>query len=520
MTRAAARPKTAPARTRAAGQAAMALSEPATTARSTAPREGRKAKFGTAAIRPAVPAVTGDLYEARRKIHPQAVRGRFRTAKWIILAVALGVYYLVPFLRFDRGPGAPSQAVLIDLDRGRLYVFFIELWPQEVTYVMGLLILAALILFLMNAVAGRIWCGYLCPQTVWTDLFLAVERLVEGDRRARLKLDAAPWSVEKIALRTLKHAIWLLIAWWTGGAWVLYFADAPTLVRQLATFQAPPVAGFAILTLTATTYLLAGHLREQVCTYMCPWPRIQGALTDAHSLNILYRVERGEPRASVKTAAALRAAGRPAGDCVDCYACVTACPAGIDIRDGLQLACIQCGLCADACDAVMARLGRPTGLIAYDTEANGRRRAAGLPPVQRILRPRTVAYGLLVVGIGGFMLASLATRSFTGISVLHDRNPLFVVLSEGGVRNGYAVRVINKRPVERRFVLGLEGLPGARLEVVGAADDLVVPADTTREYRVLVFAPPGRAGSAPLAFRVTDPASGETALAQDHFKAP
>ncbi|AWB25186.1 cytochrome c oxidase accessory protein CcoG [Methylobacterium currus] len=483
--------------------------------------EGRTKKFGEAATRRVVSAPTGALYEARRKIQPQAVRGRFRTAKWIVLAVTLAIYYLVPFLRWDRGPGAPSQAVLIDLDRGRLYFFFIELWPQEVTYVMGLLILAALTLFLMNAVAGRMWCGYLCPQTVWTDLFLAVERLVEGDRRERLKLDAAPWSIEKVALRTMKHAIWLLIAWWTGGAWVLYFADAPTLVHQLATFQAPPTAVFAILTLTATTYGLAGHMREQVCTYMCPWPRIQGSLTDEHSLNILYRVDRGEPRASVKTSQALRAAGQPAGDCVDCFACVTACPAGIDIRDGLQMACIQCGLCADACDTVMQKLGRPTGLIAYDTEANCRRRAEGKPPVFKILRPRTIVYGLLVAGIGGFMLTTLATRSFTGVNVLHDRNPLFVTLSDGGIRNGYTVRLINKRPFERELGLVVEGLPGARAEIVGAPEGhLAVPADATREVRVLVFAPPGTAGSVPLTFRLADPVSGETASVQDHFKAP
>lgn len=506
----------------------MASTEPVRTRQTTPPAggrttliEGRTKKFGAAATRRVVSAPNGALYEARRKIQPQAVRGRFRTAKWIILAVTLSIYYLVPFLRWDRGPGAPSQAVLIDLDRGRLYFFFIELWPQEVTYIMGLLILAALILFLMNAVAGRVWCGYLCPQTVWTDLFLAIERLVEGDRRERLKLDAAPWSIEKAALRTMKHSIWLLIAWWTGGAWVLYFADAPTLVHQLATFQAPPAAVFAILTLTATTYMLAGHMREQVCTYMCPWPRIQGSLTDEHSLNILYRVDRGEPRASVKKATLLRAAGQPAGDCVDCFACVTACPAGIDIRDGLQMPCIQCGLCADACDAVMVKLGRPTGLIAYDTEANCRRRAEGQPPRQRILRPRTIAYGLLVAGIGGFMLTTLATRSFTGMNVLHDRNPLFVTLSDGGIRNGYTVRVINKRPFARDLTLAVEGLPGARTEIVGASEArLAVPADATREVRVLVFAPPGTAGSIPLTFRLADPASGETALVQDHFKAP
>lgn len=477
--------------------------------------------FGARATRATSPAASGALFAARTRIHPQAVRGTFRTIKWVILAVALGVYYLVPFLRWDRGPGEPSQAVLLDLDRGRFYAFAIELWPQDITYVMGLLILAAFTLFLMNAVAGRIWCGYLCPQTVWTDLFLAVERLVEGDRRARLKRDAAPWSLEKLTRRTLKHSFWLLIAWWTGGAWVLYFADAPTLVGQLATFRAPPAAYGAILTLTATTYLLAGHMREQVCTYMCPWPRIQGALTDAHSLNILYRGDRGEPRTSAKKTAARRAAGQPAGDCVDCYACVTACPAGIDIRDGLQMDCIQCGLCVDACDTTMDRLGRPRGLIGYDTEANGRSRAAGGPPVSRVLRPRTVLYGVLVAAVGGGMLYGLATRSLTGLSVLHDRNPLFVTLSDGAIRNGYTVRILNKRPMPRRFALTVEGLPDARVDVVGGTPgDMPVPSDATQEFRVLVFAPSGARADAsvPLTFRISDPATGETALARDSFK--
>lgn len=499
----------------------MPLAEP--TEPSPPTRSRPSAKFGRRATRTAIPAVNGSLYAARTKIQPQAVRGTFRRIKCALLAVTLGIYYAVPFIRWDRGPGQPSQAVLLDLDRGRFYAFWIELWPQDVTYVMGLLILAALILFLMNAVAGRIWCGYLCPQTVWTDLFLAVERLIEGDRRERLKLDAAPWSMEKLALRTMKHAIWLLIAWWTGGAWVLYFADAPTLVGQLATFQAPAPAYIAILTLTATTYGLAGHMREQVCTYMCPWPRIQAALTDEHAYNILYRDARGEPRVSAKQAAALRAAGQKAGDCVDCFACVTACPAGIDIRDGLQMDCIQCGLCVDACNTVMGKLGRPAGLIGYDTEANRRSCAAGEGRVSQVVRPRTVLYAALVAGIGGFMLYSLATRSFMGLSVLHDRNPLFVTLSDGSVRNGYTLRLSNKRPGERHYALGVEGLPGARIEVVGGVPgDLPVPSDATQEFRVLVFAPAGAepAASAPLTFRIADVATGETARAQDTFKAP
>ena len=256
----------------------------------------------------------GELYESRKQIYPQSVSGTFRNIKWALLTVGMLIYYFLPFVRWDRGPDQPSQAVLVDLANGRFYFFGIAIWPQEVYYFTGLLILASFTLFLMNAVAGRIWCGYLCPQTVWTDLFLLIERWTQGDRRDRIKKARQPWTLETVVEAILKHSLWLMIAWWTGGAWVLYFADAPTLVKQLATFQAPAQAYIWILILTASTYILAGFAREQVCIYMCPWPRIQAALTDEYALNVTYRVDRGEPRGSVKKAKALRAkpASRPA----------------------------------------------------------------------------------------------------------------------------------------------------------------------------------------------------------------
>ncbi len=336
------------------------------------------------------------LYAARRHIYPQRVHGTYRRIKWIILYLTLGIYYLLPFVRWDRGPDAPGQAVLVDLANGRFYFFFIEIWPQEVYYLTGLLIIAAMALFLMNAVAGRVWCGYLCPQTVWTDLFQTIERWTEGDRREHMLRERQPWTLERLARTGLKHFLWLMVAWWTGGAWVLYFADAPTLVKDLATFQAPFVAYAWIGILTFTTYALAGHMREQVCLYMCPWPRIQAALTDEHALNVTYRYDRGEPRASVKKSETLRQQGLPAGDCVDCYQCVHACPTGVDIRGGPNLGCIQCGLCIDACDAVMAKIGRPPRLIAYDTDINIKRRQAGEQPFVRIVRARTVLYVAII----------------------------------------------------------------------------------------------------------------------------
>ncbi|AXS42473.1 cytochrome c oxidase accessory protein CcoG [Breoghania sp. L-A4] len=458
-----------------------------------------------------------------------AVHGRFRRIKWAILAITLGIYYFLPFVRWDRGPHAPDQAVLIDLERKRAYFFFIEIWPQEVYYLTGLLILAAMALFLMNAVAGRLWCGYLCPQTVWTDLFLAVERFTEGDRRDRIKLDGEPWTLKKVGAKLAKHTLWLMIAWWTGGAWVLYFNDAPTLVWDLATGEAAFAAYAWIAILTATTYALAGHMREQVCVYMCPWPRIQAALTDEHALNVTYRWDRGEPRGSLKQNTKREAEGLPAGDCIDCYQCFAACPTGVDIRNGMQLDCIQCGLCIDACDAIMEKVGKPTGLIGYDTDANVEARAEGRHPVYNIVRPRTVIYAALIAVIGLVMLYTLTTRAFEGINVLHDRNPIYVVQGDGTVRNGYTIRLLNMRPLNRSFVMGIENMPfGTRIEAIGVDETIGgypvinVGPDRTREIRVLLFSTPGETmpPSTPLRFRIVDTETGDTVTARDYFKAP
>ena len=308
------------------------------------------------------------LYASRRKIFPKRAAGRFRSFKWIVMAVTLGIYYLTPWLRWDRGPYAPDQAVLIDLANRRFYFFFIEIWPQEFFFVAGLLVMAGIGLFLITSTVGRAWCGYACPQTVWVDLFLVVERAVEGDRNARIKLDESPWTARKSVLRLTKHAIWLLIAVATGGAWIFYFADAPTLLADVVTGQAAAVAYITVAVLTATTYVFGGLMREQVCTYMCPWPRIQGAMLDESSLTVTYNDWRGEPRTHGTKKAA--AEGKVAGDCVDCNACVVVCPMGIDIRDGQQLECITCALCIDACDGVMEKLGRDKGLISYATLAD------------------------------------------------------------------------------------------------------------------------------------------------------
>ena len=295
------------------------------------------------------PSTPVSLYKKREQIYPKLAHGLFRNLKWAALIVLLGIYYTVPWIRWDRGPGQPDQAVLIDFENARFYFFFIEIWPQEVYYITLLLILAALGLFLATALFGRVWCGYACPQTIWTDLFIHVERFFEGDRNARIKLDKAPWSLSKIYKKTAKHVVWILIGAFTGGAWILYFHDAPTIARDFFTGHAPATSYIFAALLTFTTYSLAGFMREQVCTYMCPWPRIQAAMIDEEALNVTYRYDRGEPRGPHKKGATWD--GR--GDCIDCRQCVAVCPVGIDIRDGLQLECIGCALCIDACNEIM-----------------------------------------------------------------------------------------------------------------------------------------------------------------------
>ncbi len=408
------------------------------------------------------------LYAARVKIHPKAAEGFFRTLKWRLTCLLLAIYYLAPWLRWDRGPHAPDQAMLVDLANRRFYFFFIEIWPQEFYYVAGLLIMGGIGLFFITSLTGRAWCGYACWQTVWTDLFISVERMVEGDRNARIKLDAAPWSASKLGKRTLKMAVWLVIALATGGAWVFYFADAPTLLVQLVTGQAERVAYITIAILAALTFTFAGFMREQVCTYMCPWPRIQGAMLDEHSLVVTYNAWRGEPRSLHRKK--LLAKGEPAGDCVDCNSCVAVCPMGIDIRDGNQLECINCALCIDACDQVMDKIGLPRGLISYSTVsllAAKKVDKNATWPIRTLVRPRTIIYFSLWALVGVGMLVSLVLRDRLGVNIVADRNPLYVTLSDGAIRNGYTVKILNMKAEPRAFHITIDNLPGATMEMVG-----------------------------------------------------
>ncbi len=448
------------------------------------------------------------FFAKQKTIYPRRVWGKFRKLKWMAMVLLLGIYYGAPWLRWDRGDLAPNQAILIDLDHTRAYFFGIEIWPQEVYYLTGILILAAVGLFFVTSLFGRVWCGYACPQTVWTDLFVWIERIVQGDRNARKKLDESPWSFEKIRKKGLTHLLWLIVGLFTGGAWVFYFNDAPTLLDQIMHGNVPWNVGGWILGLTFSTYLMAGFAREQVCTYMCPYARFQSAMFDKDTLIIAYDTERGEPRgkwkkkeaylgkaagkatyqaashdllAEAKSDAASQGAG---GHCIDCDSCVVVCPMGIDIREGLQMECIACGLCIDACDTVMEKIGLPKGLIRYDTESK---------TPHRIFRPRTFWYGGIIALVGCFMLYTLLTRSPLELNVIHDRNPLFVKLSDGSVRNGYNITIINKNHVDKNYALQVKGMENAALRVQGSADipaeNLPVFADSVAHFRVFITAP-------------------------------
>jgi cytochrome c oxidase accessory protein FixG len=353
---------------------------------------------------------------------------------------------------------------------------------------------------------------------------IVVERFWQGDRSARIRLDNGPWTFEKVWKKTATHITWLLVAVATGGAFVFYFRDAPTLAAELIEGDAPALAYVFLGVFTATTYLLGGIAREQVCIYMCPWPRIQSAMFDSESLLISYRGYRGEPRAPHKKGQSWE--GR--GDCIDCKACVAVCPMGIDIRNGVQLECIQCALCIDACDDIMQRIDRPQGLIAYDTFRNLDAASHHERAPLRIVRPRTILYAALIAVVCAVMLGAWLNRSVLNVDVLHDRNPVYVELSNGALRNGYTVKILNKVHATRTFRLAVEGLEDAELSIVGLGAGTpaieVVP-DNLRALKVLVTVPNAKHGeltgaATPFHFTITDVSDGSTVYHEAVFRGP
>ncbi|MEL6239240.1 MAG: cytochrome c oxidase accessory protein CcoG [Pseudomonadota bacterium] len=468
------------------------------------------------------------LYEKRKSVHNKRIDGPFRRFKWLVMAVTLAIYYITPWIRWDRGPYAPDQAVLVDLAGRRFYMFNIEIWPHEFYFVAGLLIMAGIGLFLVTSAVGRAWCGYACPQTVWTDLFQHVDRFIDGDRNARHRLDKAPWGPAKVARRAGKWSIYLLISLVTGGAWILYFADAPTLFADFFTGQAAFVAYATVGILTFTTFWLGGFMREQVCIYMCPWPRIQAAMLDEKSLLVTYKDWRGETRGSLKKA---QKEPEKYGDCIDCNECVAVCPTGIDIREGQQIGCITCALCIDACDRVMKDIGRPRGLIDYATLEQCEAEAGGAPAQpawKALLRPRTFIYFGVWGAIGVAMLFALGQRTHTDLTVSPDRNPPFMLMKDGAVRNAYTLRLRNMEGRPRDMEIALTGLPEGSVmwtdrigrENAAAKQVVNVPANETRVVRTYVVVPAG-ASAEDFAFELTSlDEQRERDVAETSFSSP
>ncbi|MBF0415337.1 MAG: cytochrome c oxidase accessory protein CcoG [Magnetococcales bacterium] len=400
---------------------------------------------------------TPSLYADWKKQYPKYQSGFFRNLRWLSILVLLGLYYALPFIRWKRPGDLPNQAVLFDLPERKFYIFDIVIWPQDIFLLALLLIAATLALFFITALAGRVFCGYMCFQTVWTDLFLQVERFFEGNRKRRIKLDQSPWSWNKLARKTAKHLVWLAIGVITAGVFVFYFADAPTLLWGFLTLNAPGAAWVTLLLLTLTTYLMAGFAREQVCIYMCPYARFQGAMFDEDTIIVAYHPDLGEPRQGNRRKRL--AAPEKVGLCIDCRECVTACPTGIDIRNGQQYECITCGACIDACNTVKDKLHLPNELIRYTSlrEMGGQK--------TRWFRFRVLAYGSLLTGFLLAIALYLTHRAPVKLNVVHHRQPTFIALSDGSIQNNFTIRALNMSSRTQTYTLEVTGLQGAHVKI-------------------------------------------------------
>ncbi|MCF8483273.1 MAG: cytochrome c oxidase accessory protein CcoG [Rhodospirillum sp.] len=448
--------------------------------------EGRVAK----GVKPV--AKTNSMYEQYQKIYPRSVSGLFRNIKWWVMGLLLTVFWVGPWIRWERAGAAPDQAIFIDLPGRKAYFFFIEIWPQEVYYLTGLLIIAAIALFYATALAGRVWCGFACFQTVFTDLFVWVERKIEGERNSRITLDQGKVNANKLGKKILKNGVWLAISLAVGIGFSLYFQPVPwEALAEIFTLKASAATYGAIAVVGGGCYVMAGFAREQVCIYMCPYARFQSAMMDEHSLIVTYEQWRGEPRGKYSKDADFSQRGH----CVDCGLCVQVCPTGVDIREGTQIGCIGCGLCVDACATVMKRFNLPTDLITYDSVANQNARAEKKPEPTKLIRPRTILYTVVLVLVCGLMATSLLTRSRLEVNVLHERSPLFVPMSDGSIRNGYTFKILNMERTNNAFVLTTRGVEGATMEVLGVTERpvkevlLPVEGDRVGSFRIYVSVP-------------------------------
>ena len=434
------------------------------------------------------------LYQARKKIHPRTVTGVFATWRWVFVWVTQLVFYGLCWL-----PWNGRQAVLFDLAERKFYLFGIVLWPQDVIWLTVLLIISAYGLFLFTAIAGRLWCGYACPQTVYTSIFLWIEKTIEGDRNARIKLDAAQLDSAKLVKRVVKYGLWAAVAAWTGFTFVGYFTPIKTLSSSLMSFSLGPWESFWFVFYSSFTYLMAGHLREQVCLYMCPYARFQGVMFDPDTLVITYDVERGEPRAPRKRGDDYKAEGK--GDCVDCDLCVAVCPTGIDIRKGLQYECIGCAACIDVCDQVMAKMDYPKGLIRYSTEHAIAEHWSWRDILAHIVRPRVVLYSVILGLIVAAFVWGLATKAKLRVDVIRDRGTLAREVDDGLIENVFRLQVMNVSEQPHRYTVTVSGLDKVTLVGESTVD---VPAAQTDTFVVSARVPPesGKTGSNVIYFDV------------------
>ena len=422
-----------------------------------------------------VAATADKLYAAQPKVYPREIDGRFARLRLVAVFVLLGIFYVFPWLRWDG-----RQAVLFDLPARKFHVFSLTFWPQDFFWLAWLLIIAGLSLFFFTALAGRLWCGYACPQTVWTEVFLWIERACEGRRNQRIKLDGGAWSREKILRKSIKQALWIILSLWTGFTFVGFFTPIVELGHEAAAFSFSGWELFWIVFYAFATYGNAGFLREQVCKYMCPYARFQSAMFDRDTLIISYDDARGDPRGSRKKSADRGALAL--GDCIDCDACVQVCPTGIDIRDGLQIECIACAACIDACDGVMDKMQYPRGLIRYTTE-----NILGGKP-KHVLRPRTLVYGGMLLFLLGTFLWGVTHRSPVIVEILRDRYALYRETSNGEIENSYAMKLVNKTDHAMRLHVSTED--DQPLHIVGKTD-IDVPAGQVANVPLTLHATPG-----------------------------
>jgi cytochrome c oxidase accessory protein FixG len=424
------------------------------------------------------------LEDLRGKIYNRSVQGLYANWRWGMVFFTQIIFYGLPWLQWNG-----RQALLFDLGARKFYLFGLVLWPQDVIYLAGLLIISALSLFLFTAVAGRLFCGYACPQTVYTEIFMWIERKVEGDRQARIRLDEGPWNARKLRLKFTKHALWLIVGWWTGSTFIGYFAPIRELGHALFTLQLGPWQWFWVLFYSFATWGNAGFMREAVCKYMCPYARFQSVMVDHDTLLVTYDAKRGEPRGGRSRQVDYKAAGL--GECVDCSLCVQVCPTGIDIRDGLQYMCIGCGACIDTCDQVMDKMRYPQGLIRYTSERALLQQPGGARPWWR--RARVLVYGALITLLAAGLLVSMTMRNPLRMDILRDRGVLGREVAGGMIENIYQLQLINtaSRPLTLR--LSVSGLPGAAVRQASrdGGDTVEVGAEANRLLPIVVRAPAG-----------------------------